>query len=76
MISSHSEEPVANFNIANHNKSVEEFLPNKKACPDLNLLAIDLQFAKIVALYKAYNLYNFQTDSIKIKAWAIKNGKA
>ena len=36
MISSHSEEPVANFNIANLNKSGEEFLPNKKAS-DLNL---------------------------------------
>jgi len=41
VISSHSEEPVANFNIANINKSVEEFLPNIKARPDLNLLAID-----------------------------------
>ena len=37
MISSHSEEPVANFNIVNVNKSAEEFLPNIKACPDLNL---------------------------------------
>ena len=37
MISSHSEEPVANFNIANLKKSAEEFLPNKKASPDLNL---------------------------------------
>jgi hypothetical protein len=42
MISSHSEEPFANFNIANLNKSAEKFLPNKKACPDLNLQAIDL----------------------------------
>ena len=37
VISSHSEEPVAHFNIANLNKSAEEFLPYKKARPDLNL---------------------------------------
>jgi len=37
VISSHSEEPVANFNIANLNKSAEEYLPDKKARPDLNL---------------------------------------
>ena len=37
VISSHSEGPVANFNIANLNKNAEEYLPNKKACPDLNL---------------------------------------
>ena len=37
VISSHSEEPVANFNIANLNKSAEDFSPVKKACPDLNL---------------------------------------
>ena len=37
VISSHSEKPVANFNIAKLNKSAEEFLPDKKACPDLNL---------------------------------------
>jgi len=37
VISSHSEEPVANFNIANLNKSADKFLPNKKARPDLNL---------------------------------------
>ena len=61
MISSHSEEPVANFNIANLNKSAEEFLPDKKAHSDLNLQAIDL---------------NFQLDSFKIKAWPIKNAKA
>ena len=30
-------EAVANFNIANLNKSAEEFLQNKKARPDLNL---------------------------------------
>ena len=52
VISSHSEEPVANLNIANLNKSVEEFLPDKKACPDLNLYAIDLKFAQIVAFYQ------------------------
>jgi len=45
VISSHSEELVANFNIANLNKSAEEFLQ-----------AIDLKFAQIVAFYKAYNL--------------------
>ena len=50
MISSHSEEPVAHFNIANLNKSAEEFLPYKKARPDLNLQAIDLKFAQIVGL--------------------------
>ena len=51
MISSHSEEPVANFNIANLKKSAEEFLPDKKARPDLNLQAIDLKkLAQIVAL--------------------------
>ena len=37
VISSHSEEPVANFNITNLNKSAEEFLPYKKARPDLDL---------------------------------------
>ena len=37
-------------------KSAEEFLPDKKALPDLNLQAINLKFAQIVALYKAYNL--------------------
>ena len=38
---SHSEEPVAHFNITNLHKSAEEFLPDKKARPDLNLQAID-----------------------------------
>ena len=56
VISSHSEEPVANFNIANLNKNAEEYLSIKKARPDLNLLAIDLKFAQIVAFYKAYHL--------------------
>jgi len=56
VISSHSEEPVANFNIANLNKSAEEFLTDKKACPDLNLQAIDLKFAQIVAFYKIYHM--------------------
>jgi len=37
VISSHSEKPVANFNIVNLNKSAEEFLPDKKARPHLNL---------------------------------------
>jgi len=68
VISSHSEEPVANFNIANLNKSAEEFLPDKKARPDLDLQAINLKFAQIVAYYKAYHLYNFQLDSFTIKA--------
>ena len=58
MISSHSEEPVAHFNITNLNKSAEEFLPDKKARPDLNLQAIDLKFAQVVAFYKTYNLCN------------------
>ena len=44
VISSHSEEPVANFNIANLNKSAEEFLLDKKARPGLNLQAIDVSF--------------------------------
>jgi hypothetical protein len=56
VISSHSEEPVAHFNITNLNKSAEKFLLDKKARPDLNLQAIDLKFAQIVAFYKAYNL--------------------
>jgi len=56
VISSHSEELVAHFNIANLNKSAEEFLPDKKALFDLNLQAIDLNFAQIVAFYKTYNL--------------------
>ena len=72
MISSHSEEPVAHFNIANLNKSAEEFLPDKKACADLNLQAIDLKFAQIVAFYMVYH----QLHSFKIKAWPIKNAKA
>jgi len=76
VISSHSEEPVAHFNIANLNKSAEEFLPDKKARPDLNLQAIDLKFEQIVAFYKAYNLWNFQLDTFKIKAWPIKNARA
>ena len=59
MISSHSEEPVAHFNITNLNKSAEEFLPDKKARPDLNLQAIDLKFAQIVAFYETYNLLKF-----------------
>ena len=42
----------------------------------LNLLAIDLKFAQIVAFYKAYHLLNFQIDSIKIQAWPIKKGRA
>ena len=50
-------------------------MPDKKAS-DLNLQAIDLKFAQIVALYKAYNLWNFQLDTFKIKAWPIKNAKA
>ena len=37
VISSHSEEPITNFNIANLNKNAEEYLPIKKARPDLNL---------------------------------------
>jgi hypothetical protein len=53
VISSHSEEPVANFNIANLNKSAEEFLTDKKA---INLQAIDLKFAQIVAFYKVYHM--------------------
>ena len=36
LILTHSEEPVAKFNIANLNKSAEEYLPIKKAYPDLN----------------------------------------
>ena len=73
MISSHSEEPVAHFNIANLNKSAEEFLPDKKA---INLQAINLKFAQIVAFYKAYNLLNSHLDTFKIRAWPIKNAKA
>ena len=49
---------------------------NKKARPDLNLQAIDLKFAQIVAFYKAYNLWNFQLDTFKIMAWQIKNAEA
>ena len=59
MISSHSEEHVAHFNITNLNKSEEEFSPDKKARPDLTLPAIDLKFAQIVVFYKSYNLYKF-----------------
>jgi hypothetical protein len=55
MISSHSEESVAHFNITNLNKSAEEFLLDKKARPDLNLQAIDLKFAQLT-FYKAYYL--------------------
>ena len=54
----------------NLNKSAEEFLP------DLNLQAINLKFAQIVAFYKTYNLCNFQLDTFKIKAWPIENAKA
>ena len=68
VISSYSEELVANFNIANLNQNVEDYFPNKKARPDLNFWAINLKFAQIVKIYKAYQLYNFQIDSIKIKA--------
>jgi hypothetical protein len=73
VISSHSEEPVANFNIANLNKSAEEFLTDKKA---INLQAIDLKFAQIVAFYKVYHMWQLQLNSFKIKAWPIKNAKA
>ena len=76
LISSHSEEPAANFDIANLNKTAEEFLPDKKARPDLNLQAINLKIAQIVAFYKVYHLWQFQLDSFKIKAWSIKNAKA
>ena len=55
MISSHSEEPVANFNIANLNKSAEEFSPDKKA---INLQAINLKFAQIVAFYKICKIFS------------------
>ena len=48
VISYHSEEPVAHFNIAKLNKSEAYFLTHKKARPDLNLQAIDLKFAQIV----------------------------
>ena len=44
-----------------------EFLPDKKARPDLNLQAIGLKFAQIVAFCKTYNLRNFQLDTFKIK---------
>ena len=47
---------IANFNIANLNKSAEEFLPDKKARSDLNLKANNLKFAQIVAFYKVYHL--------------------
>jgi len=56
VISSYSEEPVANFNIANLNKNAEEYLPNKKPRPDLNLKAINPKFAQIVENFKAYQL--------------------
>jgi len=56
VISSYSEDPVANFNIANLNKNSEEYLPNKKARPDLNLQVIDPKFAQIVENSKAYQL--------------------
>jgi len=35
-----------------------------------------LSLAQIVAFYKTYNLWNFQLDTFKIKAWPIKNAKA
>ena len=50
VILSHSEEPVANFNIANLYKNAEEFFPNKKACPDLNSQAINLKLIKLITL--------------------------
>ena len=37
----------------------KNFLPDKKARPDLTLPAIDLKFAQIVVFYKSYNLYKF-----------------
>ena len=49
-------EACCEFQYWNLNKSAEEFLPDKKARPDLNLQAINLKFAQIVALYKAYHL--------------------
>ena len=72
VISSHSEEPVANFNIANLNKSAEEFLPEKKACPDLNLQAIDLKLAQIVAFYKVYHLLALKLRPGRSKMWKHK----
>ena len=46
---------ITNLN-KNLNKSAEEFSPDKKARPDLNLQAINLKFAQIVAFYMAYHL--------------------
>jgi len=57
----------------NFKKSVEEFLPNKKARPDLNLSAFNLKFAQIVKTIRPTICKN---DSIKMKAWPIKNAKA
>jgi len=54
VISSHSEKPVANFNIVNLSKSAKEFFARqKKGRPGLNLQDINLKFAPIVAFYKA-----------------------
>ena len=54
----------------------KNFRQKKKARPDLNLQAINLKFAQIVTFHKAYNLWNFQLDTFKIKAWPIKSAKA
>jgi len=72
MLSTHSEEPVANFSIANLSKNAEEYLPDKKARPDLNLQAIDLIFAQIVAFYKAYHLKKLSLIALKLRPGGTK----
>ena len=75
VISSYSEEPVANFNIANLNKSAEEFLPDKKACFDLNLQAINLKFAQIVPSIRSTICEIFSLIALKLRPGQSKKRK-
>ena len=46
---------------------------NKNNRADLNSWAIDPKFLHVVDNLKAYNLYKFQIDSMKIRAYPIQN---
>ena len=46
---------------------------NKKTRADLTFWAIDPKFSYVVDNFMAYNLYKFQVDSMKIRAFPIQN---
>jgi len=57
MISSHSKEPVANFNIANLYKNAEEFSPNN--CTIFRLIALKLRPGRS-KMWKHKKLYSLR----------------